>query len=82
MAGTPESKEISSAGYSRVVLICPDCGHENVAVVERLRAAGQYPCGGEGCGYRFDLGGGSRRSLVQGFTETWRKFYAALTPAD
>jgi hypothetical protein len=62
-------------------MICPLCGHENLEAVPVLRA-GSYGCTGDGCDYRFDLTGRPGRGVAGGFSAMWRRFYAALTPAD
>jgi transposase-like protein len=82
MGTIPNIREIPSAARIRVLLICPDCGQENVEFADRLRGTSIYYCTGDGCDYRFDLVGGPRKSFVQGFAEAWRRFYAALTPAS
>lgn len=61
-------------------MICPLCGQENLEAAPSLR--GPYACSGEGCDYRFELAGGPRQSLAEGFAAMWRRFYAALTPSD
>jgi hypothetical protein len=81
MGTTPTIREIPSAARIRILLICPDCGQENVEFADRIRGACTYPCRGEGCDFRFDLLSPPRRSLARGLAEAWRKFYAALIPA-
>lgn len=63
---------------SRILLICPDCGHENAEFAERLRAIGAYYCGGDGCDYIFNLAAGERRDFGKGFAEAIRWFSAAF----
>lgn len=81
MGTLPECLPTPSNGPVRILMICPLCGHENVEAATSLRLSA-YSCHGEGCDYRFDLTGGQRKSLADGFSTMWRKFYAALTPAD
>lgn len=81
MGHVPDIRDIASAARTRILLICPDCGEENVEFADRLRGRGFYVCAGEGCDFRFDLAAGPRRSLTRGFAEAWRRFYAALSPA-
>jgi hypothetical protein len=62
-------------------MICPLCGHENLEVTSSVRW-GSYPCNGDGCDYRFDPAGAPRQSVAEGFAAMWRRFYAALSPAE
>jgi hypothetical protein len=81
MGTIPDIREIPAAARGRILLICPDCGQENVAFADKLRGTTSYDCTGEGCSYRFDLVSVRRKSVVQAFTEAWRRVYATLNPA-
>jgi hypothetical protein len=76
MGETPNIRQIRSA--ARILLICPDCGHENSEFADTLRGIGTFYCDGEGCDYIFDLAPGRPRDFGQGFSEACRRFYAAL----
>jgi hypothetical protein len=82
MENDPDSRTIASAGRTRILLICPDCGQENAEFADKLRGMSSYACVGAECSYRFDLVNGPRKDILQGFAEAMRKLYAALTPAD
>jgi hypothetical protein len=62
---------------ARILLVCPDCGHENTEFAERLQAAGMFYCTGEGCDYIFALDGGRGRTF-SGFMDAVKSFYAAF----
>lgn len=68
-------RQIQSA--ARIVLICPDCGHENSEFADVLRGTRFYACRGDGCCYSFDLAD-PRREIGRGFAEACRRFYAAF----
>jgi hypothetical protein len=61
----------------RVLLICPDCGHENSEFADPLRGTRAYACNGEDCGYIFELSD-SRRTGGTGFAEACKQFYSAF----
>jgi len=63
---------------ARIVLICPDCGHENSESADALRGMSSYDCDGDGCGYIFDLAPGRRIDFGNGFFDACRRFYAAV----
>jgi hypothetical protein len=63
---------------ARILLICPDCGHENAEFADALRALSSYYCNGDECDYIFDITGGERRNFGKQFAETCRRFYAAF----
>lgn len=63
---------------ARVLLICPDCGHENAEYADRLRSAGTYYCAGDNCDYIFDLLPGRRIDFGKSLLDACRKFYAAF----
>ncbi len=62
---------------ARILLICPDCGHENSEFADVLRGTRIYACRGDGCHYSFDLAG-PRREIGKGFAEACKRFYAAF----
>ncbi len=62
---------------ARILLICPDCGHENSEYVDRLRGTRSYACRGDGCYYSFNLSD-PRRESGRGFAEACKRFYAAF----
>jgi hypothetical protein len=64
---------------ARILLICPDCGHENSEVADRLRGKSYFSCRGDGCDYSFDFTA-ARRDTGQGFAQLLRRFYAAFYP--
>lgn len=82
MGNDSDSRATASAARTRILLICPDCGHENAELADKLRGVRSYACSGVECSYRFDLVNGPRKDVLQGFAEAMRKLYAALTPAD
>lgn len=61
---------------ARILLICPDCGHENAAYAQMLRGKSTFYCTGDGCDYIFDLG--RRQDIGTSFADLWKRFYAAL----
>jgi hypothetical protein len=62
---------------ARILLICPDCGHENAEFAERLHAAGMFYCAGDGCDYIFALAG-TRGRTFSGLMDAVKRFYAAF----
>jgi hypothetical protein len=62
---------------ARVVLICPDCGHQNSEFADVLRGTRFYACRGDGCYYSFDLTPW-RQDFGKSLAEAARKFYAAF----
>ena len=66
---------------ARILLICPDCGHENAEYAQTLRGKGTFYCVGEDCDYIFDLVPGRQHDLGASFAEWCRRFYAALYSA-
>jgi hypothetical protein len=68
-------RQVESA--ARILLICPNCGHENSELADALRSTRIYYCNGDDCDYIFDLAG-PRRDVGKGFAEACRKFYAAF----
>jgi hypothetical protein len=61
---------------ARILLICPDCGHENAEYAQTLRGSV-----GDDCDYIFDLVPGRQHDLGASFAEWCRRFYAALYSA-
>jgi hypothetical protein len=82
MGNTSNIRQISSVVRSRILLICPDCGQENVEFADNLRGMSFYSCSGDGCDYRFDLMMGPRKNFFQGFAQAWRRFAAAVNPVS
>ncbi len=66
---------------ARILLICPDCGHENSEYAETLHGKNAYYCNGDGCDYFFDLARGRRTDFGKSFVEACRRFYAAFYTA-
>ena len=62
---------------ARILLICPDCGHENSEYADLLRSGRSYYCRGDGCDYIFDLAG-PRLGIGQAFVDACKRFYAAF----
>jgi hypothetical protein len=62
---------------ARIVLICPDCGHENSEFADVLRGTRFYACRGDGCYYSFDLAG-PRQDIGKSLAEACKRFYAAF----
>jgi hypothetical protein len=75
MGDAPDLRQIQMT--ARILLICPDCGHENAEFADTLRGIGSYSCRGDGCDYSFDLAG-PRKDFGRGFTEACKRFYAAF----
>lgn len=63
---------------ARILLICPDCGHENAEYAQTLQGKPTFYCVGDGCDYIFDLAPGRRVDFTESFAQACRKFYAAL----
>lgn len=61
---------------ARILLICPDCGHENAEYAQMLQSKKVFYCSGDDCDYIFELG--SRQDYGTSFTELCRRFYATL----
>jgi hypothetical protein len=68
-------RQVRSA--ARIVLICPDCGHENSEFADVLRGTRFYACRGDGCYYSFDLAS-SRQDIGKSVADACKKFYAAF----
>jgi hypothetical protein len=66
---------------ARILLICPDCGHENAEYAQTLQGRGICYCVGEGYDYIFDLVPSRRHDLGPSFTEWCNRLYAALFSA-
>ncbi len=74
-----DSPAISRAdATARILLICPDCGHENAEYAQMLQSKSLFYCSGDGCDYIFEFG--RRDDFGIGFAELCRRFYAALHP--
>ena len=65
---------------TRIVLICPDCGHENSVFANTLRAANTYCCNAEDCDYIFEIARRGHDDFSNGFVEACKRFYAAFYP--
>jgi hypothetical protein len=76
MEEAPSIRKIRSA--ARILLICPDCGHENSEFAETLRGTGIFYCNGDACDYIFDLAPRQRRDFGKGFADACKRFYAAF----
>jgi hypothetical protein len=74
MGGSDIRRTLSAA---RILLICPDCAHENAESAEKLRGMSTYYCNGDGCDYIFDLAG-PRRDIGGGIAQAWRTICAAF----
>jgi hypothetical protein len=61
---------------ARILLICPDCAHENTEYAQTLQGKATFYCAGDACDYIFDLG--RRPDFSSGFAELCKRFYAAL----
>ena len=77
MSDTPDILRIRAP--ARILLICPDCGHENSEVADRLRAMNGFSCRGDGCDYCFDFTA-SQGEAGFGFGQRLKRFYAAFYP--
>jgi hypothetical protein len=64
---------------AHILLICPDCGHENSELATALRRTNTYWCEGEDCDYSFDLAG-ARRDAGSALAEACKRFYAMVYP--
>ncbi len=76
MGDSPDIRQVRAA--ARILLICPDCGHENAEYAEALRGTGTFYCAGDGCDYIFDLAPGQPRDFAKSFAELCRKLYAGF----
>jgi len=74
MGGSDIRRTLSAA---RILLICPDCAHENAESAEKLRGMSTYYCNGDGCDYIFDLAG-PRRDIGGGIAQAWRTICAGF----
>jgi len=63
---------------ARILLICPDCGHENSEFADTLRGMSTFYCSGEDCDYIFDLAPGRRTDFGKAFLDACKRFYAAF----
>ena len=72
--GIPQDQSTTA----RILLICPDCGHENSEFADTLRGMGTFYCSGEECDYLFDLAQNRRADFGKGFVDACRRFYAAF----
>lgn len=63
---------------ARILLICPDCGHENSEFADTLRGMRMFYCSSEDCDYIFDLAPGRRSDFGKGFLDACKRFYAAF----
>jgi hypothetical protein len=71
-------KDIRQAqSAARILLICPDCGHEAPEFAHALRGMNAFYCTGDECDYIFDLGG-PPSDFGRGIAQSWRKFWAAF----
>jgi hypothetical protein len=61
---------------ARILLICPDCGHETAELADTLRGRSAFYCTGDGCDYIFSLGG--PRRTIGSLAEACRRFYASF----
>jgi predicted RNA-binding Zn-ribbon protein involved in translation (DUF1610 family) len=78
MGDIPDTWPIPAAGRTRVLLICPECGHEATEFADKLRAVKFYACPEDGCDYRFDLVMVPRRDFVKEFADACKRFYTAF----
>jgi hypothetical protein len=69
-----DDRDIRQVRAARILLICPDCGHENAEYAQVLQGKSTFYCAGEGCDYIFELAPGRGTS----FAELCKRFYAAL----
>ena len=60
---------------ARIVLICPDCGHENIEFADALRGEA-YACQGDGCAFHFILAGRHESGRI---AEAVRRLIATFT---
>jgi hypothetical protein len=78
---------MSRRSKTRIVLVCPACGHENREYAEALLATSTFGCLGEACDFRFNIAG--RAGFVAStpaddagrLAEACRRFVAALAPS-
>jgi hypothetical protein len=76
MGDSRDIRQVHAA--ARILLICPDCAHENAEYAQILKGKGIFYCVGDGCDYIFDLTPGRGPGLADSFAEACRRFYAAL----
>ena len=70
-----DSRDIRQAhAAARILLIGPECGHENTEYAQMLQGKSTFYCTGDGCDYIFELdpNRGTR------FAELCRHLYATL----
>jgi hypothetical protein len=79
MADGADIRQVRAA--ARILLICPDCGHENAEYAQTLQGRAIFYCVGEGCDYIFDIVPGRRHDLGASFAEWFRRCCAALYSA-
>jgi hypothetical protein len=76
MGDNPDIRQVRAP--ARILLICPDCGHENAEYAQKLKGKGTFYCVGDGCDYIFDLAPRRGADVAESFAQACRKFYAAL----
>jgi rubredoxin len=76
MGDSPDIRQVRAV--ARILLVCPDCGHENAEYAKTLRGTGTFYCAGDGCDYIFDLAPGERRGIGGSFSELCKRLYAAF----
>jgi hypothetical protein len=79
MGDSADIRQVRAA--ARILVVCPDCGHENAEYAKTLRGKGTFYCSGDGCDYIFDLAPGERQDFGKRFAELCRKFFAAFDMA-
>jgi predicted RNA-binding Zn-ribbon protein involved in translation (DUF1610 family) len=81
MEDTSSVRQLVAAARSRILLICPDCGQEHLEFADKLRGLRNYPCRGDGCGFRFDLNASPSPRFVLDIAGAWRRFCTTFTAA-
>jgi hypothetical protein len=79
MGDIPDIRQSRAA--ARILLICPDCGHENAEYAQMLQGKSTFYCAGDGCDYIFDLGRSRGRDFGTSLAELCERFSAALSAA-
>ncbi len=78
VADTRWAWPVWSMGQTRVLLICPDCGHEASERADTLRNLSFYACPADGCDYRFEIMATAPRDYAHSLTVACKKLYAAF----
>ena len=78
MSDTPNSWDVRLAERTRIPLMCPDCGKENLELVSKLQTMNSYRCRAIDCGHDIDLRADHYKSLINGIQKCCAQFDAVF----